>query len=321
MIRGRDVGHFYGEHAAVRDLAFEIASGECVGFLGLNGAGKSTTLRILAGVLTPSCGTVSIETPDGVVCNDAEGEDDGVALRRHIGFLPERPPLYDEMSVRAFLRFAAGLRDVPRAHRDAAVGDAIARCGLDEVADVAIATLSHGYRQRVGIASAIVHRPRLLILDEPTQGLDPVQITEMRQLIRSLRGAHTILLSTHLLGEIEATCDRILLLHQGRIAAVGREEELIARFGGDGARVECELRGDEATIRAALATVEGVTLLGVAPATEPTLLRVELRCDAAAREAAVVALVGAGVGVRALRASRSGLEAMFLQLRGDGGNR
>lgn len=321
MIRVRDVGHFYGEHAAVRDLAFEIASGECVGFLGLNGAGKSTTLRILAGVLTPSCGSVSIETPDGPVCNDADAMDDGVALRRHIGFLPERPPLYDEMSVRSFLTFAAGLRDVPPAQRRAAVDDAVARCGLDEVVEAAIATLSHGYRQRVGIASAIVHRPQLLILDEPTQGLDPVQIAEMRQLIRNLRGAHTILLSTHLLGEIEATCDRILLLHQGRIAAVGREEELIARFGGEGARADFELRGDEVTIRAALTTVEGVTVLGVAPATEPTLLRVELRCDGAAREAAVVALVGAGVGIRTLRTSRSGLEAMFLQLRDDGGAR
>jgi ABC-2 type transport system ATP-binding protein len=251
MISARHLSKSYGAFAAVRDLDFTIAAGECVGFLGLNGAGKSTTLRMLAGVLEPSSGTLSIEGLDAV--------DDALAIRRRVGYLPERPPLYDEMGVTAFLRFAAALRDVPAAKRDAAVADVVRRCALTEVADAAIGTLSHWFRQRVGIAQAIVHGPALLILDEPTQGLDPVQIAEMRQLIAGLRGDHTILLSTHILSEIEATCDRILVLDEGRIALIGTEAELVAQAGTAVVAV-FDLRGDAAAVAAAIAHVSGVAV-------------------------------------------------------------
>jgi ABC-2 type transport system ATP-binding protein len=304
MIQVEGVSRYYGEHAAVRGLRFAIADGECVGFLGLNGAGKSTTLRLLAGVLEPSCGRVVIAG------HDASAEP--LAVRRLVGYLPERPPLYDDMTVRGYLRFAAALREVEAAQLAAAVEGALRRCALEAVAEAPIATLSHGYRQRVGIAQAIVHDPALLILDEPTQGLDPVQIAEMRQLIRGLRGRHTILLSTHILSEIEATCDRILVLHEGRVAAEGSEAALAARYAAGG-QLELELRGDEATARAALAGVAGVDGVERLPAGAGQL-RLRLQSSGDVRERVAAAVVAAGLGLLGLRRLESGLEAMFRQI-------
>ncbi|MEY3014462.1 MAG: hypothetical protein RIT45_3197 [Pseudomonadota bacterium] len=318
MIRARALSKFYGEHAAVHDLGFEIAGGECVGFLGLNGAGKSTTLRMLAGVLEPSAGRLEIDTPDGRVAMDADADASSIALRRHIGYLPERPPLYDEMTPRAFLRYAAALRDVPAGEREQASEDALRRCGLLAVAEAPIGTLSHGFRQRVGIAQAIVHRPALLILDEPTQGLDPVQTAGMRELLRELRGRHTILLSTHILGEIEATCDRILLLHEGRLHAEGDEQTLVTRFA-DGGRLRFELRGDAESIGRCLQAVTGVREVRTMPADATAAsVVVEVAADDDVRAAAVAALVGAGVDVLGLRRAQSGLEGVFLGLGGGG---
>ena len=218
MIELERVSKFYGPHAAVRDLSLTIEKGQCVGLLGLNGAGKTTTLQMLAGLVAPTAGTIRVRGVDIV--------EDPTSLRRSLGYLPDRPPLYDEMKVGAYLRFVGELRGMTKSELTKRVPEVVERCALSDVVDAPISTLSHGYRQRVGIAQAIVHNPSLLILDEPIQGLDPLQIVEMRERIRSLRGEHTILLSTHVLSEVRQTCDRLAVIHEGQLAAEGTEDEL-----------------------------------------------------------------------------------------------
>ena len=200
----------YRDFEAVHDLSFEIGAGEVVGFLEPNGAGKTTTMRILTSFIPPSDGFARIDGHDIF--------SDGRAARRSIGYLPETPPLYPEMTPESYVHFVARLKDVPRASRPEAVERALDRCGLESVRRREIRQLSKGFRQRVGLAQAIVHEPKVLVLDEPTVGLDPIQIREIRALIRELAasGGQTILLSTHILAEVEAICQRVILIHQGR---------------------------------------------------------------------------------------------------------
>lgn len=304
MISVEGVSRWYGPHAAVRELDFAIAEGELVGLLGLNGAGKTTTLRLLAGLLRPTTGTVRLDGLDA----------DAPLARARIGFLPDRPPLADELRVRAYLRYAGELRGRRGAALEEGVAKVLGSCGLEAVADEPIATLSHGYRQRVGIAQALVHAPRLLLLDEPIQGLDPMQIVEMRELVRSLRGAHTVILSTHILGEIARTCDRVLLLHEGRLAAEGTQAELRAGAGGEGRALVARVRGEAAAARAAAEAVPGVEAVELEE--EDGALRLEVRGERDLREALAAGLVGAGLGLLALGPLRSELEAVFHGLRG-----
>jgi ABC-2 type transport system ATP-binding protein len=249
MIEVEGLTKYYGAHAAVRDLAFRIDRGEVAGFLGLNGAGKTTTLKILGCVLMPTSGRVRIGGFD-VVSDPHE-------IRKRIGFLPETPPLYEEMTVGEYLSFVAQLRGVPKERARAHVVEAEERTALKEVDQVPISALSHGYRQRAGVAQALVHKPALLILDEPTSGLDPVQIVEMRSLIRSLKGEHTVLVSSHILSEISQTCDRLRVIQSGEIVAQGTEDELAQRAGAGGA-VELEVRGPAAPALAILRALRGV---------------------------------------------------------------
>jgi ABC-2 type transport system ATP-binding protein len=304
MIVVQNVSKYYGATRAVTDLSFEIRQGECVGFLGLNGAGKSTTLRLLSCLLLPTSGRIRIRDLD-VVSHPHE-------IRKFVGYLPEHPPLYLEMTVDEYLRFAGALRGLSGADLDARLKRARATCHLDGVAAQAIGTLSHGYRQRVGIAQAIIHGPALLILDEPIQGLDPVQIVEMRNMIAELRGEHTILLSTHILTEIEKTCDRILMMHEGRIAAQGTEEELSRRMKA-GRRLQLEVRGDEAKLRAALATVVGATDVQVQAGSDG-VVRATARVDDAARAQVSRAVVSAGLDLVQMQNLSTGLESVFLEL-------
>lgn len=211
MIEAREITKRYGEVVAVDHVSFEAGGGEVVGFLGPNGAGKTTTMRILTGFLPATDGTALIDGHDIF--------QEPLAARRAIGYLPETPPLYPEMDVENYLLYVARLKDVPRARRRAAVARAAERCGLGEVRRRVIGALSKGFRQRVGIAQAIVHDPKVLILDEPTVGLDPMQIREIRALIADLaaeEGGRTIVLSTHILPEVEAICRRVILIHRGR---------------------------------------------------------------------------------------------------------
>ncbi len=214
MIEARDLSKRYGELQAVDGVSFTVTRGEVVGFLGPNGAGKTTTMRMLTGFLPPSDGTAVIDGADIF--------SEPLTARRAVGYLPETPPLYPEMDVEHFLRFVAALHDVPRRARREAVDRAIERCGLVEVRRRVIGALSKGFKQRVGIAQAIVHTPPVLVLDEPTVGLDPIQIGEIRDLIAELAAprdgepAHTVILSTHILPEVEAICQRVILIHCGR---------------------------------------------------------------------------------------------------------
>ena len=224
MIEARGLSKRYGELVAVDDVSFSVAPGEVVGFLGPNGAGKTTTMRILTGFLPATDGTAAIAGHDIF--------EDPLAARRSVGYLPESPPLYPEMSVEGYLDYVAKIKDVPRAKRAAAVDRALERCGLREARRRVIGLLSKGFRQRVGLAQAIVHDPPVLILDEPTVGLDPIQIREIRGLIAGLareggggRG-HTVILSTHILPEVEAICRRVLIIHRGRIVVDRPLEEL-----------------------------------------------------------------------------------------------
>jgi ABC-2 type transport system ATP-binding protein len=214
VIEARGLSKRYGDLLAVADVSFQVGRGEVVGFLGPNGAGKTTIMRILTGFLPASDGTALIAGHDIF--------DDGIAARRSVGYLPESPPLYPEMDVASYLRYVARLKDVPRARLRDAVDRAVERCGLRDVHRRVIGTLSKGYRQRVGLAQAIVHEPPVLILDEPTVGLDPIQIREIRGLIRELATSgveeerQTVVLSTHILAEVEAICRRVILIHGGR---------------------------------------------------------------------------------------------------------
>ncbi len=306
MIVVENVSKYYGAQRAVADLSFEIREGECVGFLGLNGAGKSTTLRLLSCLLLPTSGRISVRGLDVV--------ENPHAIRKLIGYLPDVPPLYPEMTVSEYLRFAGSLRGLSGSELKSRFTRVLRQCNVEEVADNPISTLSHGYRQRVGIAQAIIHGPSLLILDEPIQGLDPVQIVDMRNLIASLRGEHTILLSTHILTEIEQTCDRILMMDRGRIAAEGSEEELAARLTR-GLRLELEIAGEEAALRNALAQLSVVSELEVKRTAQGTL-KATLRADEAAREKVSRAVVQAGLGLLGMQTRSTGLEAIFLELSG-----
>ncbi len=201
----------YGERAALNGVTFRVATGEIVGFLGPNGAGKTTTLRVLSTFLTQDAGEARVAGFD-VVRKPME-------VRRRLGYLPEHPPLDLDHTVTEYLGFCAALRGTPRGTRRAAIGSVIERCGLSAVASRLIGNLSKGFRQRVGIAQALVHGPEVVVLDEPTIGLDPYQIREIRNLIRSLAGDHTVLLSSHILPEVAMTCSRVVVIHNGRVAA------------------------------------------------------------------------------------------------------
>jgi ABC-2 type transport system ATP-binding protein len=223
MIEARGLSKRYGEVVAVDDVSFSVGRGEVVGFLGPNGAGKTTTMRMLTGFLPPTDGSAQIAGHDIF--------DDALAARRSIGYLPETPPLYPEMTVSAYVGYVARIKDVPRRERRDAVDRALERCALSEVRSRVIGTLSKGFRQRVGLAQAIVHSPPVLILDEPTVGLDPLQINEIRGLIAELAAgegdaSHTIILSSHILAEVEAICRRVILINEGRKTVDATMDEL-----------------------------------------------------------------------------------------------
>ncbi len=301
MIVVDNVSKYYGEHRAVADLSFEIREGECVGFLGLNGAGKSTTLRLLACLSLPTTGRITVRGLD-VVTHPHE-------IRKLIGYLPDTPPLYLEMTVREYVEFSARLRGLTGPELTRRCSRSYELCSLGDVVGEPIAALSHGYRQRVGIAQAIVHGPSLLILDEPIQGLDPVQIVEMRKMIGALRGEHTILLSTHILSEIEATCDRILVMNRGRLAAQGSEAELAERLSS-GHTLIVEVLGDaEALVRALAPLVPAAKVRAEVEANGSVLARIEI--EPAARAEISRLIVGAGLSLVGMRMQSTGLEALF----------
>jgi ABC-2 type transport system ATP-binding protein len=307
----------YGSRTAVNDVSFEISKGDVVGFLGPNGAGKSTTLRILAGFLGPSDGAVTVAGHDVVT--------DSFEARRAVGYMPETSPLYPEMRVAEYLTFRADLKRVPRGQRTAAVGDAMEQARVLDVANNLIGTLSKGYRQRVGLADALVARPPILILDEPTAGMDPNQIRDVRAVVKELGANHTVLLSTHILSEVEASCSKVIVIAKGKVVAQGDTQE-VARMRRTSASV-ITVRGDAT---AALKALEGVKGVGSVRRVERTAGLGPVEADAHSFrfgskkkgdtdsprlvEEAVRALVEAGLAVREVRAADGTLEDLFAAL-------
>jgi gliding motility-associated transport system ATP-binding protein len=228
MIEVQDLRKSYGERVALDGISFRVAKGEILGFLGPNGAGKTTTMRILTGFMPPSSGTAIVAGFD-VMARPRE-------VKRRIGYLPEHPPLYKEMTVQSYLAFVARIKGLPGKQIRSGVSSALERCGLTEVAGRLIQNLSKGFQQRVGIAQAIVHSPEVMVLDEPTVGLDPRQILKIRNLIRSFRGEKTVILSTHIIPEVEKLCDRVAIINDGRIVAlddrarIGSSMQLVDRI-------------------------------------------------------------------------------------------
>jgi ABC-2 type transport system ATP-binding protein len=251
MIEVKHLTKWYGRVLAVDNISFEVAKGSVVGFLGPNGAGKSTTLKIMTCYMPPSSGTVTV---DGL---DVLG--DSLEVRRRIGYMPESVPLYPEMRVGEYLKFRASLRDIPARQRQAAVDRVCQRCWLKDPEDMTrrrLGELSRGYKQRVGLAEVLLHNPPVLVLDEPTIGLDPAQIRAMRELITELGEEHTVILSSHILAEVEQTCGQIVIIQGGRLVAQGTPNELRQRVVGQG-KVIAELRGAEpATIAETVAKLK-----------------------------------------------------------------
>ncbi|HEY3499080.1 MAG TPA: ABC transporter ATP-binding protein [Polyangiaceae bacterium] len=316
MIEIENLYKYYGERRVVGPLSAKIQKGEIVGLLGLNGAGKTTTLRILACDLLPTSGTVRVAGLDVV-----ERPHD---VRGKVGYLPDRPPLYDDMTVDEYLGYAARLRRVPAKDVARRVSDVQGLTELGDVRGQLIGTLSHGFRQRLGIAQAIVHRPDFVVLDEPISGLDPLQIVEMRELVRGLRGEHTVVVSSHILHEISETCDRILVIQKGEILWAGSEAEL-ATQAEKGMRVRVTVRvpgasADKAADKASeiargVAGVSAVDAMAAAETGEG-IATLEVSSEADVRDSLSRTLVAADIGVLELLRQRD-LESTFRALLGD----
>ncbi len=307
MIRTEALTKFYGSRCAVRGLTLAIEDREIVGFLGLNGAGKTTTLRMLAGLLAPSSGTITIDGQDMLASDAAD-------VRWRIGFLPERPPLYDDMTVQSYLEFAARLRGVEDSQVGGRVEDVLELTQSKDRRNDLIGNLSHGFRQRIGICQAVIHEPALVILDEPTGGLDPVQIIEMRELIRSLKDKHTVLISSHNLPEIKQTCDRLMVIRGGEMVAVGTENE-IAKSASIAIVVEVKGRlellketFEEGRVTGLIASWTKSSSDG-----EVHVVQAELSDGRMAEELSAM-IVGARLGLRRMEPIQNKLESLFVEL-------
>jgi len=290
----------YGDFVAVDDVSFSIAHGEVLGLLGPNGAGKSTIMKMLTGFLEPTSGIIRV--------GELEMGRDTAAIQRRIGYLPENCPVWPEMTVIEFLEYQATMHDIPPATRTGAVSLAIRRTELRDKATQTIQTLSRGYRQRVGVAQAILHAPDIVILDEPTNGLDPTQILHMRSLIRELSKSATVIVSTHILQEVQAVCERVLILRAGRKVIDARLDELQRS-----ARLLVTLDRDEASALPVLRAVEGVRSVRLVE-TSGGRYRYALEADESRAPAVGAAVVGAGFALHALEREQRTLEKLFAEV-------
>ncbi|MBI6546651.1 MAG: ATP-binding cassette domain-containing protein [Cyanobacteria bacterium NC_groundwater_1444_Ag_S-0.65um_54_12] len=312
MIAVENLSKLYGDRIAVDDVSFTVKKGEVLGFLGPNGAGKSTTMRMITGYLAPSAGKITV--------GGFEVKHEPLKTKALIGYLPEIVPLYPEMSVRDYLKFIAAIKGIPGREQRERIAAIIRRCWLTEYADRLIAHLSKGYRQRLGLAQALIHNPPVLILDEPTSGLDPKQILETRELIRSLAGDHTVVLSTHILPEVQNVCSRVLIINAGKVVAEDAPERLEAKLKG-AQTIHLEVRAPQDKLTVLLAGFPGVRTAHAHPKGQefPDMVAVDLDAepgdDMRARLAAAV--INAGWDLLELRAARLSLEEIFLKLTTD----
>jgi ABC-2 type transport system ATP-binding protein len=311
VIETKDLTRRFGARTAVQSLTFTVPRGKVVGFLGPNGAGKSTTLKMLSAYLPPTEGTATVNGHDVV--------ENSLDARRSIGYMPETVPLHPEMRVEEYLRFRAEIKGVPSRDRRRAEDRAMELADVTEVRRRLIGDLSKGFRQRVGLADALVASPPLLILDEPTEGLDPNQILRFREVIRGLRGEHTVFLSTHILQEVEAVCESVIILHEGRLVAQGDIHSVRADLQGDRRRYALTLvprAGHtvdiESAVREVCAAVDGVKVDEVTARDESRVARIDLGAGGdASLDAVLDALGPRGIGVRGVAPEASSLESVF----------
>jgi len=296
----------YGQARAVNDISFRVEKGEILGFLGPNGAGKTTTMRILTGYLPATGGTARIAGFDVF--------EQSMEVRKRIGYLPEVPPLYPEMTVTDYLTFVARIKGVATAEIPNRVTEAMKMATLTERSDELIKRLSRGFKQRVGIAQAIVHNPDVIILDEPTVGLDPNQIKEVRGLIKNLAGQHTIILSTHILPEVEMTCDRVVIINKGRIVAIDTTQNLTKQLKG-GERVRLQVKGSAENLRDSIAAIEGVRNVEIR-SDENSLVTADVESESGTdlRPQIASRIITKGFDLLELRSVNLSLEDIFMHL-------
>ncbi len=305
MIEVEHLSKSYGKGQAVNDISFTVNKGEIVGFLGPNGAGKTTTMRIITGYLPATNGTVRVAGFDVA--------EQSLEVRKRIGYLPETPPLYPEMAVNDYLQFIARIKGVATADIGRRTDYAMEATGLMERKNDLIKRLSRGYKQRVGIAQAIVHDPDVVILDEPTNGLDPNQIIEVRNLINALAGEHTIILSTHILPEVEETCQRVIIINRGQIVAMDTPKNL-AQQRTNSARTHLLVKGETEAVTAALTSLDGVTYVEAEPQEALLAVTVESQTERDLRSQIAAHVIGSGFELYELRTETLSLEDVFRQL-------
>ncbi len=306
VIKVENLTKKYAGTAALNGLSFEVNPGEIVGFLGPNGAGKSTTMKILTGFIPSTSGRVEVAGLDVF--------EDSLEVRRRIGYMPENNPLYVDMRVFEYLQFRAKLKGIARNRRAARLSEVIELCGLEDVRRRIIGQLSKGYRQRVGLADALLAEPDLLILDEPTIGLDPVQIRQVRELIKDFGKKHTILLSTHILPEVEMTCNRVIIIHKGKILVSDRPENLTKNMQAS-SEIHLEIRGPEKEVNASLLEVTGVASVRTDGIQDGLVkLLIEPKAGEDPREDIYQALVKGGWILREMSSSKRTLEDIFVHI-------
>ncbi len=306
MIRVTNLVKNYGRRRAVDDITFTVEKGEIVGFLGPNGAGKTTTMRIVTGYLMPTSGDVRVAEHD-MTTRSLEG-------RRLIGYMPEVVPLYTDMTTRGYLEYVGRLRGLDAKKAKARIERVVETCHLEEYIDVILGKLSKGFRQRVGLAQAIIHEPQVLILDEPTVGIDPIQVAQTRQLIRELGKEHTILLSTHILPEVSMICERVIIIHRGRIVAQDRIENLTALLRG-GSRIRLRVQGPDDEVTRRLREIDGVQAVRF----EKPYHVVSFPSDREPRAEITETIVRSGWTLLTMEAVEMSLEEVFLELTSEGG--
>lgn len=314
MITVTDLTKRYARNTAVDHISFSIEKGQIVGFLGPNGAGKTTTMRMLTCFMPPTAGTATVAGFDVL--------EEPLEVKKHIGYLPETPPLYPEMRTDEYLSFVGKLKGLSGAQLTERVSYVADRCAISDMRDRLISKLSKGYRQRVGLAQAIIHNPDVLILDEPTAGLDPKQINETRDLIKSLAGDHTIVLSTHILPEVEQTCERVIIINKGKVIATDSVSNLQNRArGGESVIVEIAGRNGDLDPSAVVSRLQSVSGVSKAVFKETrqsrNVFEVESGKGSLVRGDLARAVVEAGWDLNELRSSAMSLEEVFLQLTGD----
>jgi len=311
MIKVEGLTKRYARTVAVDNISFEVEKGQIVGFLGPNGAGKTTTMRVLTCFLPPTAGTASVAGFDV--------QEHPIEVKRRIGYLPESPPVYPEMEVTEYLEFTGKLKGIPSADIKKRVDEVLGKCAIGDVRDKLIGKLSKGYRQRVGLAQAIIHNPDVLILDEPTSGLDPKQIIEIRELLKSLAGNHTIILSTHILSEVEHSCQRVIIISQGKLVAIDSVANLTNRLrGSESVALEVEAAGgspNPSDVQLRLEQVAGVRSVVMKDSKDGRLtFEVESLQGRQIRADLARSVVNAGWNLSELRPVGLSLEDVFLQL-------